>query len=90
MARKLLQTLALVLLVLCIVSTVALAADMTCTEYHLKNPWLKSPCCSGLPAGGKTGIMARSTRHVSPLEHAALCLKTLTCTALPMNRHANS
>jgi len=32
MLRKLLQTLALVLLVLCIVSTVALAADMTRTE----------------------------------------------------------
>jgi hypothetical protein len=58
--------------------------------YHLKNPWLKSPCCSGLPAGEKTDILACSTRHVSPLEHAALCSKTLTCTASPMNRHANS
>jgi transposase len=58
--------------------------------YHLKNPWLKSACCSGLPAGEKTDIMACSTRPVSPLEHAALCSKTLTCTASPMNRHANS
>jgi len=58
--------------------------------YHLKNPWLKSPCCSGLPAGEKTDILACSTHHVSPLEHAALCSKTLTCTASPMNRHANS
>jgi hypothetical protein len=58
--------------------------------YHLKNPWLKSPCCSGLPAGEKTDILACSTRHVSPLEHGALCSKTLTCTASPMNRHANS
>ena len=32
MVWKLLQTAMLVLLVLCIVSTVALAADMTCTE----------------------------------------------------------
>jgi len=32
MARKLFQTVMLVLLVLCIMSTVALAADMTCTE----------------------------------------------------------
>ena len=32
MARKLLHTLALVLLVLVVVSTVALAAEMTCTE----------------------------------------------------------
>jgi hypothetical protein len=32
MVRKLLQTLALVLLMLCIVSTVAMAAEMTCTE----------------------------------------------------------
>ena len=66
------------------------AGNSYVTGYHLKNPWLKSPCCSGLPAGGKTGIMARTTRNFSPLEHAALCLKTLTCTALPMNKHANS
>ena len=32
MVRKLLQTLALVLMVLCIVATVALAAEMTCTD----------------------------------------------------------
>jgi len=68
-----------------------LAADKTHKFlYHLKNPWLKSPCCSGLPAGEKTDILACSTRYVSPLEHAALCSKTLTCTASPMNRHANS
>jgi hypothetical protein len=30
----------------------------------------ESPCCSGLPAGGNSGIMVRSTRHVSPLEQA--------------------
>src|SRR5712691_1836877 len=30
----------------------------------------ESPCCSGLPAGGNSGIMARSTRHVSPLAPA--------------------
>src|SRR2546422_10393399 len=50
----------------------------------------ESPCCSRLPRGGKTGILARSTRNVSPLERAALCSKTLTCTASQMNRHANS
>jgi transposase len=50
----------------------------------------ESPCCSRLPAGGNTGIMACSTRNVPPLEHAALCSKTLTCTASPMNRPANS
>jgi hypothetical protein len=50
----------------------------------------ESPCCSGLPAGGNTGIMACSTRNVPPLEQAALCSKTLTCTASPMNRPANS
>ena len=50
----------------------------------------ESPCSSRLPRGGKTGILTRSTRNVSPLERAALCLKTLTCTASPMNRHANS
>jgi hypothetical protein len=32
MVHKLLQTVMLVLLVLCIMSTVAMAADMTCTE----------------------------------------------------------
>jgi len=32
MIRKVLQTLALVLVVLCIVATVAMAAEMTCTE----------------------------------------------------------
>jgi photosystem II stability/assembly factor-like uncharacterized protein len=50
----------------------------------------ESPCCSGLLRGGKTGILARSTRHVSPLERATLCSKTLTCTASQMNRPANS
>ena len=32
MVRKILQTLALVLVVLCLVATVAMAADMTCTR----------------------------------------------------------
>ena len=31
--------------------------DRGLQAYHLKNPWLKSPCCSGLPAGEKTDIL---------------------------------
>jgi CBS domain-containing protein len=41
----------------------------------------ESPCSGGWPRRRKSGIMARHTRHLSPLEPAALCLKTLTCTA---------
>src|SRR6266436_2127692 len=41
----------------------------------------ESPCSGGWPRRRKSGIMARTTRHLSPLEPAALCLKTLTCTA---------
>src|SRR5713101_555517 len=41
----------------------------------------ESPCPGGWPRRRKSGIMARNTRHLLPLEPAALCLKTLTCTA---------
>ena len=64
-----------------------------CTAVELVSPQksgAESPCPSGLPRRRNAGIMTRNMHNFSPLEPAALCSKTLTCTASQMHRHANS
>jgi len=71
MIRKVLQTLALVLVVLCIVATVAMAAEMTCTEAD------KNGCTMAKGGDGKETKVAAPGAKVGDKMN---CYEKGTCT----------